>query len=318
MHAAPEVARLLPECNGILYANLKPVRTFTSLGQRPGASKFESADFLKQTGFEAERDLEEIAFAIHASPDPDGESRYSEVMVGHFNSTQIDGYLSRMARSRERYRDHDIFLIPSEDRIVRVSILSADMVAASNTGDHAQIQHIIDEFSRSAFASSGPRLLAKYYHDVPFSSMAWLISEVALPKSLTLGDTFSPLPVIQQLLGGGVVVASARYSGGLLLRADNFLKGDALNGRAEQLQNLLSLYRNTEQQTRPDHPDPDFDSALDSLKVEKKSDRVQISMSIPRPLLERMFAKQNEVAETPQPQAAPKKSKPKSARRHQR
>ncbi|PYX99491.1 MAG: hypothetical protein DMG64_19310, partial [Acidobacteria bacterium] len=36
-YAAPEPARLLPECEGILYANLKPLRTFTNFGQRPTA-----------------------------------------------------------------------------------------------------------------------------------------------------------------------------------------------------------------------------------------------------------------------------------------
>jgi hypothetical protein len=313
MHAAPEPARLLPECNGVLYANLKPVRTFTNLGQRPEGWKLESRDFLQQTGFQAERDLDEIAFAIHGSPDPGGESRYSEVMVGHFNSTQISVYLANMARSRERYRDHDIFLIPSEDRTVRVTILSADMVAASNTGDPAQIRHIIDEFNRSAFAFNGPRLLARYYRDVPFSSLAWLITEVPLPKSLSLGDGFNPMPLLQQLFGGGVVVASARYNGNLLLRADDFLKGDALANRAEQMQNLLALYRTTEQQTRPDHADAELESALDSLKAEKKSDRVQITMSIPRPLIERMFAKHSEAAQLPPP-APPVKSKKKSSR----
>jgi hypothetical protein len=316
MHAAPEPARLLPECNGILYANLKPVRTFTNLGQRPGAWKLESRDFLEQTGFEAERDLDEIAFAIHASQDPGTESRYSEVMVGHFNSAQINTYLTRMAGTRENYRDHEIFLIPSEDRTVRVTLLSPDMVAASNTGDPAQIRHIIDEFSRSAFAFSGPRLLARYYRDVPFSSLAWLITEIPLPKSLALGDAFNPMPLVQQLFGGGVLVASARYNGNLLLRADDLLQGQALTNRADQLQNLLTLYRTTEQQTRPDHPDPELESALESLKADKKSDRVQITMSIPRPLLERMFAKQSEAAEIPQPQPAPSKSKKESSRQH--
>src|SRR5579872_1558923 len=126
MHAAPEPARLLPVCDGILYANLKPVRTFTNFGQKPTALAPEYRKFVEQTGFQFERDLDEIAFAIHAPQDPQHEARYSEVMVGRFNSAQIADFVTRMAQSRESYRNHEIFLIPYEDRIVRVTMLSVD------------------------------------------------------------------------------------------------------------------------------------------------------------------------------------------------
>src|SRR5438270_1237746 len=187
MRAAPEPARLLPECDGILYANLKPVRAFTSFGQKPTAWAPEYRKFVEQTGFQFERDLDEVAFAIHAPSDSQHEARYSEVMVGRFNSSKIADFVSKMARSRETYRNHEIFLIPYEDRIVRVTVLSVDMIAVSNTGDSAQIDHIVDEFRRSAFASSGPRLLAKYYRDVPFGSLAWLITQVEPTQAVAEG-----------------------------------------------------------------------------------------------------------------------------------
>ena len=302
MHAAPEPARLLPECDGILYANLKPVRTFTNFGQKPTAPEYRK--FVEQTGFQFERDLDEIAFAIHAPQDPQHEARYSEVMVGRFNSAQIADFVTRMAQSRESYRNHEIFLIPYEDRIVRVTMLSVDMIAASNTGDPAQIDHIIDEFRRSAFASGGPRLLAHYYRDVPFGSLAWLITEVAPSRTMSLGDNIGPLPFVRQLFGGGVVVGSARYNGEVLLRADDFLRDEgAAKDRAEQLQNLLTLYKTTEHQTRPEHPDPDLESALNSLKVDLKGADVQVSASIPRGLIEKMVATPAETE--PHPQVAP-------------
>ena len=311
-YAAPEPARLLPECDGILYANLKPLRTFTNFGQKPTAWAPEYQSFVNQTGFQFERDLDEVAFAIHAPHDSHNETRYSEVMVGRFNSTKVADFLAHMAKSRESYRAHEIFLIPYEDRIVRVTVLSLDMVAVSNTGDAAQINHIIDEYRRSAFASSGPRLLGKYYRHVPFTSLAWLITEVAPPEAISLGG-ISPLPFIRQLFGGGVVVGSARYNGNVLLRAEDFLKDEAAaKDRAEQLQNFLTLYKTSENQTRPDHPDPDMESTLNSLKVEQKGERVQVNASIPKGLIEKMF----ETPTEPEPEAKPAPAKPQ--RHHKR
>lgn len=304
VRAAPEPARLLPECNGVLYTNLKPVRAFTNLGQKPASLAPEYRNFVEQTGFEFERDLDQIAFAMHAPQDAQHETRYSEVMVGRFDSAKVGDYLTHMARSRESYRNQEIFLIPYEDRIVRVAVLSVDMVAASNTGDPAQIDHIIDEFRRSTFTASGPRLLATYYHNVPFGSLAWLITEVAPPQGLGLADNFGPIALIHQLFGGGVVVGSARYNGNVLLRAEDFLNDEvSAKSRTEQLQTLLAVYKATESQTRPNHPDPEMESALNSLNVEQKKDRVQVNVSVPRGLIEKMFEAPMETEPEEQPPA---------------
>ena len=303
LHAPPEPARLLPECDGIVYANLRPLRAFTNFGQKPSAWAPEYRNFVDQTGFEFERDLDEVAFAMHVPQDPLRETRYSEVMVGRFDGVKIGNFLTRMATSRESHNNHEIFLIPYEDRIVRVAILSVDMVAASNTGDPAQIDQIIEKFRRSALGSRGPHLLSEYHHDVPFGSLAWLITGVAPPQTISIG----PLAFVRQLFGGGVVVGSARYNGNVLLRAEDFLHDEsAAKDRAEQLQNLLALYKTTESQTRPEHPDPDMESALNSLNVEQKGKRVQVNASIPRGLIEKMFEAPME-AETSPSTPAPKK-----------
>jgi hypothetical protein len=110
LRSAPEPARLLPECDGILYANLKPLRAFSDLGTKPANWAPEYRNFVEQTGFELERDLDEIAFAMHTPQDPQHETRYSEVMVGRFDSGKVTDFLSRMARSHESYGGHDIFL----------------------------------------------------------------------------------------------------------------------------------------------------------------------------------------------------------------
>ncbi|HKR29413.1 MAG TPA: hypothetical protein VJT08_03000 [Terriglobales bacterium] len=315
LRAAPEAVRLLPECDGVLYANLKPVRTFTNLGQKPSNWDPDYRTFVEQTGFQLERDMDQAALAIHAPHDSQTETRYSEVVVGRFDSQKVGDFLGRVARSREDYRSHEIFLIPHEDRIVRVTVLSVDMVAASNTGDPAQIDHIIDEFRHSALTTRGPRLVAKYYHHVPFGTLAWLITEVEPPSGINLGGGLNPLPFIRQLFGGGVVVASARYNGNVLLRADDFLPdSNAAKDHAEQIQNLFTLYKTTENQTGPENPDPDLESALNSLNVEQKGERVQVNASIPPALIAKMF----EPPEEPAPQPAPKPKKHRRSRRHRK
>jgi hypothetical protein len=312
-HAAPEPARLLPEADGILYANLKPLRPFVNFDDTQQNWTPEYRNFVQQTGIHPERDLDEIAFAIHSPKEPSHETRFSEVMVGRFNSLRLADYLSRIARSRENYGNHEVFVIPYEDRVVRATILSIDMVAASNTGDPAQIDHIIDQFSRVPFAASGPELLHKYYLHVPLGAIAWLITAVEPPTTINLGESFGILPLLRQVFGGGVVVASARYNGNLLLRADTFLKGDALKDRTEQLNNLLSLYRASEQQTPPSNPDAAMEAALNSIKVEQKSDRVELTMSISKEAVEHLFEPPKEPE--PVPPRPPIKANPKHKRR---
>jgi hypothetical protein len=185
------------------------------------------------------------------------------------------------------------------------------MVAVSNTGEAAQIDHIIDEFRRSALGSSGPRLLSTYYHDVPFGSVAWLITEVAPAQTMAFGSDIAPLSLVRQLFGGGVVVGSARYNGDLLLRAENFLKDESTaKARTEQLDNLLSLYKATETQTRPQNADADVEKVLNSIKVEQKADRVRVNVEIPGKLIGRLLEEPMEAqapATEPAPQVKPKR-----------
>src|SRR6516164_3431995 len=69
--AAPDVVRLLPNSDAILYVNLEPVRLLTDLGKNPPKNREpEYEDFVQQTGFEFERDLNRAALAIHYSHGP--------------------------------------------------------------------------------------------------------------------------------------------------------------------------------------------------------------------------------------------------------
>src|SRR6266403_5015282 len=171
---APEAARLLPESDAVVYFNLKPIRLATNFGEKPVSHEPEYEEFVRQTGFQFERDLDEAAIAIHpaeallGSPSSPRERRFSEIFVGRFDSTKLTHYLHQLASAVERYRDNDVFLIPHEGRSVRVAILSVDTVAVSNTADPVNIKGMIDLFHQIARPFSGPTLLRDHYKNVPF------------------------------------------------------------------------------------------------------------------------------------------------------
>src|SRR5689334_11663226 len=244
--AAPEAARLLPEADSVLYVNLRPVRLATNFGSKPINHDPEYEEFVRQTGVQFERDLDEAAFAIHSNAQPatnadEDTSRYSEVFVGRFNSEKLTEYLKKLSRSVERYRAHDIYNIPRENRMVRVSILAPDMVAASNTEDVRQIHHIADQYDKSVLPFGGPELVRDFYSEVPFGSLAWFITDVPVRNS-NIPSGWAP-QLVSQFLGGGVLVASLRYTSGIHLRADSFVSGDKAKDVADHLNNLLAIYR---------------------------------------------------------------------------
>src|ERR1035441_4847588 len=59
--APPEAARLLPESDGIVYVNLKPVRTFFHKDLKPPTRVPEYQQFVAATGIDWESDLDEAA-----------------------------------------------------------------------------------------------------------------------------------------------------------------------------------------------------------------------------------------------------------------
>ena len=104
--APPEVARLLPESDAIMYLNLKPLRLATHLEKTTVARTPEYQQFVDATGIVAERDLDEVAFALHQTGDPQGPNgavAYSEVFSGRFDGDRLRQYLHRLASAEETY-----------------------------------------------------------------------------------------------------------------------------------------------------------------------------------------------------------------------
>ena len=89
--APPEAARLLPESDGILYVNLKPMRTFSHKNMKPPTRAPEYQQFVDATGIDWERDLDQVAIALHRMPDPNGPNgpvAYSMVLVGKLTGSK--------------------------------------------------------------------------------------------------------------------------------------------------------------------------------------------------------------------------------------
>src|SRR5215831_18400332 len=87
-HAPPEPARLLPAADGFVYANLQWMRRANIAGDLPTVPHDPDYErFIQATGFQFERDLDEVALAIHY-PEKSSDThmtpapRFSEVFVG--------------------------------------------------------------------------------------------------------------------------------------------------------------------------------------------------------------------------------------------
>src|SRR5450432_160574 len=106
--APPEAARLLPESDGIVYVNLKPVRAIFRKDihkqLKPPHRVPDYQQFVDATGIDWERDLDQAAIALHRMPDPNGPNgpvAYSMVLMGKLTGARLNGWLEAHAISRE-------------------------------------------------------------------------------------------------------------------------------------------------------------------------------------------------------------------------
>src|SRR3954454_14469912 len=145
--APPEVARLLPESDGIVYINFEPLRAAMHFDQHPVAHDAGYQKFIDATGFVFERDLHQAAIAIHHMQDPRGPNgpvAYSEVFAGHFDHKRLTTWLQGSSEAREQYADRTIYSLHNQGRTVRIVMLGYEMVAVSNTPTAEQIHAMVD------------------------------------------------------------------------------------------------------------------------------------------------------------------------------
>src|SRR5215469_17982470 len=182
--APPEAARLLPESDGIIYVDLKPVRAFLHKDLKPPQRVPEYQQFVDATGIDWERDLDSAAIALHRMPDPNGPNgpvSYSMVLTGKLTGKRLNNWLESHAAGREVYAGHAIYSVPSENRTVRVVQVGYDMLAVSNFPTTEKIHSIIDRHRTAALPFAGSTLLAQHFHDVPLLSLAWGVGQIGAP-----------------------------------------------------------------------------------------------------------------------------------------
>src|SRR5215471_18766321 len=192
-HAPPEPARLLPGADGFLYVDYSWARRTNGKPFNPVNHDPEYDQFIQETGFDYERDLDSVAFAIHYPETwPGGgtggkapEPRFSEVFIGRFNTSKCAAYFKRTAKSIEQYNSVNLYTIPIYGRTFRIAILGVDSVAASNHDDPAVIRGIVDRSRRLASPFAGPAFLRKYYKHVQLASPVWAVARVTRMMALS-------------------------------------------------------------------------------------------------------------------------------------
>ena len=301
-HAPPEPARLLPGGDAYFYLDLGPIRKANTSKELPAVSHdAEYERFIHETGFEFERDLDEAAFAVHypakwpgggtggSAPEP----RFSEVLVGKFQGERLTGYLRQISQSIENYQSVDIFTIRLEGRTLRVAVLSADSVAASNHDDPAVIRGMIDRSRRLASPFGGPALLRQYYKHVQFASLAWAVARID-PSARNIGGWGA-------LFGApATVVASGTYLSPLHLnlRADAIhLRAEAFTENPEDARSIIdkvnvfvALTHTAETSLGTHGTDPDVKSFFESLQVKQDGNRAVLNAAVPFGFLRKMLA----------------------------
>jgi len=311
--APPEAARLLPGADGFFYINLKWIRTFNATGQLPPVSREpEYQKFVEETGFQFERDLDKAAFAIHypqswgnGTAGSASEPRFSEIFIGRIDSGRLTAYLKKISSSVDDYRGFDIYNIPFEGRTVRVVLLSYDSVAVSNHPDPAVIRGMLDRSRKLASPFGGPRLLRRFYRQVPLASLCFAILRVQPAEMNSLGGMGSwsilfPKPA--------VAVISGRYLRALHLRAEAFTDSEAdAQAITEKTAAFLSIFHAAEGSVGAHGTDVDVKAFFASLKVEQSGDRAILTATVPPGFIEKVLTEAPSNSVEPAAPAAPPK-----------
>ena len=281
--APPEAARLLPESDGILYVDLRPIRALFHKQLKPPQRVPEYQQFLDAIGIDPDRDLDQAAIALHRLPNPNGPNgpvAYSMVLVGKITGARLNTWLGAHAAARENYAGHAIYSIPSEGRTVRIAQIGYDMVAISNTPSPEQIHSIIDRHSTAAWPFAGSSLLRRYYHAVPLLSLAWGVGQIGLPfsESGAIHIYGFALP----LEPDSTIVASLRWAGSLHLRVEDFAPNASVAAsQTANLTALLALARGLALPLGQTQANSAFREILQTAEVSQHGERIVLTSTLP-------------------------------------
>lgn len=278
---------LLPDGNLVLYINFSPAH-FLDLGQMPIQSDPQYQDFVQQTGFHFEHDLNTIA--VSQSNPGDFDSGSSAIFIGSFDQARLSGYLRKLSTESERYGDVPIFLIRQGGHLVRACIVDSKTVAVTNMESAEPMHGIIDRARGAFLARNSPSLLQTYYRDVPFGSLAWAILR---PPSQPRGASL-PGGVNADFLQNTVSVISVRYTGSIRIRAEVISGNEADAGKVQQAANMfLVLSRGAAESLSPGGPDKDVKAVFDNIQVQQNGSRTVVTVIVPQSFVKKMAERMN-------------------------
>jgi hypothetical protein len=287
--APPEAARLLPESDGIIYFNLKAIRTLAHNNFKPPNRVPEYQEFIDVIGIDPERDLDQVAIALHRMPDPNGPNgpvAYSMVLVGRITGPRLNTWLDAHATSRETYVGHTIYDIASQNRVVRVAQIGYNVIAVTNTPTTEQIHSILDRHRAAALPFSGSSLLERHYHDVPLLSLAWGVGQIGLPfsesGSIHIFGFALPLEPDSTIIAS---VAPALPVPGSLealrLKVEEIAPSqDKAASQAADLATLLTLVRGLSLVQHPNAANAAFQELIKNAQVTQHGERVIVTATI--------------------------------------
>jgi hypothetical protein len=297
--APPEAARLLPESDGILYFDLKPVRVFLHKDLKPPRRVPEYQQFVDATGIDWERDLDQVAIAIHRMPDPNGPHgpvAYSMVLVGKLTGKRLNAWLDTHAAARESYIGHTIYSIPSEGRTVRIAQIGYDSLAVSNYPTPEMIHSMLDRHRTAAWPFAGSTLLNRHYREVPLLSLAWGVGQIGLPfnESGSIHIFGFSLP----LQSDSIIIASATpalaLGGALNIKIEELAPTErSAATQAAALNALVALARGFTAPLAANTPNDTLKQLLRSADISQKHDRVQVTATLSPSLLVSLASDEN-------------------------
>ena len=312
--APPEAARLLPESDGIVYVNLRPVRTFFKANLKPPQRVPEYEQFVAATGIDWERDLDQAAIALHRMPDPDGPNgpvAYSMVLVGKLTGAKLNRWLDASAVSREVYAGHTVYSVDSEGRTVRVTQVGYDTVAVSNFPTTEMIHSIIDRHRTAALPFAGSTQLSTHFHEVPLLSLAWGVGQIGLPFNENGAITVFGFRLPMQPDSTIVASLSPELSlkGVLRLRVEEIApSNEAAASQAASLTALVSLARGFTDPLSGNAANKGLKELLKSAEVTQTRNRVVVKATVPVSMFTGLASGENSASES-EAQPAPEASK---------
>ena len=266
---------LLPDGNLLVYVNFTPMH-FAELGPMPFGSDPQYQDFVAQTGFHFETDLDSLVLSASSTGDTNGEM--AGILTGTFDQDRLTRFLQKQPVETESYGGKTIFSLREGNKSLRISILDGKTVALSG-GDSADSMHSIIDHSTGA--TSTPRLLNDYYSDVPFGSVAWAIARVP-------GDAMPSAAGMMNLsfLQDSVTVISLRYSGSVRFRAEFISTTEQNAGQVfHAINGFLELAR-AGQGMR--NQDKDLAAVMEGTQLQQSKNRVVLSVVVPQDVVARM------------------------------